>query len=45
MEPGDATESPQFDAISEKVWHGESLPEAFVWFALAGGVSVSPLPA
>ena len=45
MEQGDATESPQPDAISEKVWHRESLSKAFVPVALARGLSVSPLPA
>jgi hypothetical protein len=44
MEQGDATKSAQSDAISEKVWHGESLSETFVSLALAGGLSVSPLP-
>jgi len=44
MEQGDAAKSTQPDAISEKVWHGESLSKAFVSSALAGGLSLSPLP-
>jgi hypothetical protein len=35
MEQGDATESPQPDAISETVWHRESLPKAPLSPALA----------
>jgi len=35
MEQGDATESTQPDAISETVWHRESLPKAIVPLALA----------
>jgi hypothetical protein len=45
MEQDNATESLQFEANSEKVWHRESLLEAFASFALAGGVLLSPLPA
>jgi len=41
MEQSDATKSPQPDASSEKVWHGESLSETFVSPALARGLSLS----
>jgi len=44
MEHGDATESPQPDAISEKVRYGESLSETFVSPAVARGLSLSSLP-
>jgi hypothetical protein len=35
MEQGNTTESTQPDAISETVWHRESLPKAIVSPALA----------
>jgi hypothetical protein len=43
MEQGVAAKSTEPDAISEKVWHGESLSKAFVSPAVAGGISVSLL--
>jgi hypothetical protein len=40
---GDAAKESEPDAISEEVWHRESLSEAPLSVALAPGLSVSPL--